>query len=153
MNELIEIIDVICEFGLYEDLTIDNKEETLEQSLVRLYSYTFELHPKSSESDESNYLDFDKNLFPNVVENVSLNLADFGYYHTVLNANEVSQNVENGIGDAVDDLSDIIYDLLEVKWRIEKNSLADGLWYFQFIFQAHTKEHLINLLNYLLFKK
>jgi hypothetical protein len=26
---------------------------------------------------------------------------------------------DNALGDAIDDLSDIIFDLLEIKWRIE----------------------------------
>lgn len=46
-------------------------------------------------------------------------------------------------------MTDIIYDLLEVKWRIEHNSLKDGLWYFKFIFQEHTKQHILDLLNFM----
>ena len=52
-------------------------------------------------------------------------------------------------GYAVDDLSDIILDLLEVKWRIENNNLADGIWYFKLIFQSHTQQHIINLLRFM----
>lgn len=40
---------------------------------------------------------------------------------------------DNAIGDAIDDLSDIIIDLLEIKGRIENNSLADGIWFFELL--------------------
>lgn len=53
------------------------------------------------------------------------------------------------MGDATDDLTDIILDLLQIKWRIENNSPNDGLWYFQLIFASHTQQHIIDLLNYL----
>lgn len=53
------------------------------------------------------------------------------------------------IGDAIDDLSDIILDLLQIKCRIENNSPVDGLWYFQLVFSGHTQQHIIDLLNYL----
>ncbi|KUJ53355.1 hypothetical protein [Chryseobacterium sp. JAH] len=52
------------------------------------------------------------------------------------------------IGDAIDDLSDIILDLLQIKWRIENNSPDDGLWYFQLVFSSHTQQHIIDLLSY-----
>lgn len=60
-----------------------------------------------------------------------------------------NKDAEIGMGDAVDDLSDIIYDLLEVKWRLEHTSETDAWWHFLFTFQAHTQQHLIDLLNYL----
>ncbi|WP_165850743.1 hypothetical protein [Chryseobacterium sp. 5_R23647] len=46
-------------------------------------------------------------------------------------------------------MSDIILDLSEIKWRIENNSLADGLWYFQLIFAGHTQQHILDLLNFM----
>jgi hypothetical protein len=70
-------------------------------------------------------------------------------YKTILDIEEIDNLKDVSIGDAVDDLSDIIIDLLEIKWRIENNSLADGLWFFEFIFNNHTKLHILELLNYL----
>ena len=81
-------------------------------------------------------------------QNVESNFKDFGFYKMVLEINDMA-NDEIGIGDAVDDLCDIIKNLLEVKWRIENNSLNDGLWFFNFIFNSHTEKHIIDLLNYI----
>jgi hypothetical protein len=74
---------------------------------------------------------------------------DFGFYKTVLDYNDIDNLKECGIGDAIDDLTDIINDLLEIKWRIENNSLADGFWYFELIFKEHTQQHILDLLNYM----
>ncbi|WP_159471927.1 hypothetical protein [Chryseobacterium sp. 18068] len=65
---------------------------------------------------------------------------------TTYNIDNIQYNV---VSDAVDDLSDIILDLSEIKWRIENNSLADGLWYFQLIFAGHTQQHILDLLNFM----
>ena len=42
----------------------------------------------------------------------------------MLDINDLDNFKDMAIGDAIDDLSDIIIDLLEIKWRIESNSLA-----------------------------
>jgi len=76
-------------------------------------------------------------------------LIDYGYYKKILDINDIYNLQDNAIGDAIDDLTDIISDLLEIKWRIENNSLENGLWFFQFIFPTHTQQHILDLLNYM----
>lgn len=148
MKELIEIIDEITKYGLRTDLDIDigNKEKDLEQNLVLLYSKYFDINYKF---DEKDHPDFDKKSFPKVMANVRENFPEFGFYHSILNSTEILKDAETATGDAVDDLSDIIYDIIEVKWRIENNSEADGLWYFELIFNGHIQQHLIDLLNFI----
>ena len=79
------------------------------------------------EFDETDFPDFDKTKFLNIGKNVASNFKDFGLYKTVIDFNDLDNLQDNGIGHAVEDLTDIIIDLLEIKWRIEKNSIADGL--------------------------
>ena len=146
MKDLIRIIDGIAKYGLSTNLKIENKEKDLERNLVELYSYYFNV---THESDDRKYPDFDKKLFPHVIDNVRYNFPDFGFYHTVLNSNEILSDIETGTGDAEDDLTDIIYDILQIKWRIENNSDMNGLWYFKLIFKGHTQQHLIDLLNFM----
>ena len=67
----------------------------------------------------------------------------------VLEIKQIRKEPEIGTGDAIDDLLDIIYDLLEIKWRKENNSENDAWWFFELIFYSHTQQHLIDLLNYL----
>ena len=58
-------------------------------------------------------------------------------------------NIEIGIGDELDDLTDIIKDLLEVKWRLENTSENDALWTFEFSMRTHSEQHLVDLLKQL----
>lgn len=145
-DKLIEIIDEIVKYGLNPNVEIADKEKDLEENLVKLYVKYFEIN---FEYDDKEYGDFDKKEFPNVIENVCKNFKDFGWYHIVLNSEEIFKEPENATGDAIDDLSDIIYDLLQIKWRYETNSKNNALWYFKLIFPFHTQQHLIDLLKYM----
>ncbi|MEM9258995.1 MAG: DUF5063 domain-containing protein, partial [Bacteroidota bacterium] len=119
MEQLIEIIDEITKYGLLAKIEIEDKEKDLEKHLVKLYAAYFEV---DYVFDEKEYEDFEiKELYPNLIVNVKTNFADFGWYHSILNIEEIFKEPEIGTGDATDDLSDIIYDLLEVKWRMENN--------------------------------
>ena len=146
MKELIPIINEIVKFGLQPNLTENDKEKLLERHLVKIYDLYFDIEYKY---DETDYLDFDKSQHPEIRQNVSSNFMDFGFYKTILDINDIDNLKDNAIGDAIDDLSDIIFDLLEIKWRIENNSLADGLWFFELIFYSHTQQHILDLLNYM----
>jgi len=147
VKELIEIINEIVKYGLNSNIKIADKEKDLEMNLVKLYSKYFEINYQSEKND---YKGFDKKqIYPNVIENVKSNFKDFVWYHSILNLDEILKEPETGTGDAIDDLSDIIYDLLEIKYRKENNSENDAWRFFELIFYGHTQQHLIDLLNYL----
>ncbi|TCC90218.1 DUF5063 domain-containing protein [Pedobacter frigiditerrae] len=146
MKELIPTINEIVKYGLLPNLTISDKEKLLERNLVKIYDLYFDI---KYEFDETDFPDFDQSLLPDIRQNISSNFKDFGFYKTILDINDVNNLTDIALGDAMDDLSDIILDLLEIKWRIENNSLADGLWYFQFIFHGHSQQHILDLLNFM----
>lgn len=146
MTELIPTINEIVKYGLQPNLNVTDKEKLLEKDLVKIYNLYFEIEYKF---DETQYPNFDKGKFVNIRQNIENNFKDFCFYKTILDINDIDNLKDNAIGDAIDDLSDITLDLLEIKWRIENNSWAEGLWYFQFIFHAHTQQHILDLLNYL----
>ena len=148
MKELIPTINEIVKFGLQPNLKMENNNRNtlLEKSLVKIYSLYFDI---TYEFDETDFPEFDNQKLPNIRENIENNFPDFGIYKTVIDFSDVDNKIEDGIGDAIDDLTDITLDLLEIKWRVETNSLADGLWYFQLIFYSHTQQHILNLLNYM----
>ena len=150
MNELIPTINEIVKYGLLPDLTISDKEKLLERNLVKIYDLYFDIE---YEFDETDFPNFDQSQLPDIRQNVSSNFKDFGFYKTILDLNDVNDLTDIALGDAIDDLSDIIMDLLEIKWRIENNSLADGLYYFQLIFHGHSQQHIIDLLNFMKQKK
>jgi hypothetical protein len=146
MTELIPTINEIVKYGLQTNLRVTDKEKLLERHLVKIYNLYFDIEYKF---DETDFPDFDKSQLPDIRQNVTSNFNDFGFYKTILDINDFDNLKDNAIGDAIDDLSDIIADLLEIKWRIENNSLADGLWYFQLIFYGHTQQHILDLLNFM----
>lgn len=146
MTELIPTINEIVKYGLKPSLSVTDKEKLLERNLVKIYDLYFDIQ---YEFDETDFPDFDKSHLPDIRQNVSRNFQDFGFYKTIININDVNNMSDIALGDAIDDLNDIILDLLEIKWRIENNSLADGLWYFQLIFHGHTQQHILDLLNFM----
>ena len=146
MTELIPTINEIIKYGLQPNLMETDKEKLLEKNLVKIYNLYFDIE---FEFDETDYPDFDKSEYSIVRQNIVSNFKDFGLYKTVIDINDLDNLHDNCIGDAVDDLTDIILDLLEIKWRIETNSLADGLWYFELAFYTHTQQHILDLLNFM----
>ncbi|WP_255362825.1 DUF5063 domain-containing protein [Tenacibaculum sp. MAR_2009_124] len=92
--------------------------------------------------DEESDLDYNK-----IKENVKSNFPDFDWYSMVLDSNKMEPNIETGCGDELDDLSDIIKDLLTVKWRMENTSKNDALWHFELLMRTHSEQHLVDLLK------
>lgn len=146
MQSLIPTINQIIQFGLASDLEEANKEKLLEQNLVRLYSLSFDI---TYEYDEAEYPDFDRSGLQDIRSHVQRNFPDFGLYYEMSAISNWDSAKVRPVGDAIDDLNDIIRDLMEIKWRYENNSPANGLWYFQLIFPIHTQQHLLGLLNYM----
>jgi hypothetical protein len=146
MTELIPTINEIIKYGLQPNLTLIDKEKLLEKSLVKIYNLYFDIE---FEFDKTDFPDFNKSEYSDISKNVESNFKGFGLYKTVIDINNLENLQDNGVGCAVGDLTDIILDLLEVKWRIEMNSLADGLWYFQLVFYSHTQQHILDLLNFM----
>ena len=146
MTDLIPTINQIVKYGLEPNLTTTDKEKELEKNLVKIYSLYFDIEFKF---DETDYPDLDKTEYTDIRQNVTSNFKDFGFYKTVSDIEDIDNLNDNTIGDALDDLTDIIRDLLEIKWRIENNSLADGLWFFELTFYSHTQQHILDLLKYM----
>jgi len=144
--ELITSIDEIIKFGLQANLNIPDRNFVLEKNLVNIYRLYFEV---DTEFDEREYNAYDKSMWPDVKRNVESNFRDFEYYKVVLDLYDLNIRDDTAFGDAIDDLTDIIFDLLEVKWRIENNSVNDGFYHFKLIFSFHTQQHIIDLLNYM----
>ncbi|MGV6831675.1 MAG: DUF5063 domain-containing protein [bacterium] len=101
------------------------------------------------EFDEKEYYEEPNFDYNEIKENVKSNFPDFGWYSMVLDLNKMEPNVEIGIGDALDDLTDIIKDLLVVKWKMDNTSEMDALWEFEFSMRTHSEHHLIDLVKFI----
>ena len=146
MTELIPTIDDIVKYGLNPNLTETDNDKLLERNLIKIYDLYFKIEYKF---DERDFPDCEKTTYSKIRQNVTSNFKDFGLYKTMLDISDIDNSSENEIGDALDDLTDIIIDLLEIKGRTENNSLADGLWFFELTFYSHTQQPILNLLNFM----
>ena len=66
--------------------------------------------------------------------------------------NNLSDSIENSdiiVGDAIDDICDIVGDLQEVLWCFENTSENDALWHYEINFRSHWGRHLRDLQLYL----
>lgn len=144
MNSLQKLIDQITLFGLNPNLDLLDKTGFLKKLLVSIYSefLCVEVELVETEYDEEPNFSYNE-----LKENVKSNFPDFGWYSIVLDSNEMEPSVEIGIGDELDDLTDIIKDLLAVKWRMENTSMKDALWHFDFLMRTHSEQHLVDLLK------
>ncbi|TXE13815.1 DUF5063 domain-containing protein [Seonamhaeicola algicola] len=146
MSNLRELIDKITEFGINPKVELTDKTDVLKKLLVGIYSEYLNVE---FELDETDYDDSPEFNYNEIKENVKSNFTDLDWYSTVLDLNKMEPYVEIGIGDSIDDLSDIIKDLLVVKWKMENTSEMDALWEFNFSMKTHSEQHLIDLLKYL----
>jgi hypothetical protein len=144
MSSLQKLIDQITLFGLNPNVDQTDKEGVLKKLLVSIYLefLRLEIEFDATEYDEEPNFNYNE-----IKENVKSNFPDFGWYSIVLDSNEMEPNVEIGIGDELDDLTDIIMDLLAVKWQMENTSIRDALWHFDFSMRTHSEQHLVDLLK------
>ncbi|KQS92773.1 hypothetical protein [Chryseobacterium sp. Leaf394] len=150
MTDLIPTINKTIKYGLQPNFSLADREKLLQKHLVKIYSLYFDIN---CTFDETEYSEINEVDYSDIRKNVTSNFPELGFYKTIPNINDLYNFTDYATGDALDDLSDIILHLLEVKWRIENNSLANGLWYFELIFRGHTQQHILDLLNYLKQKK
>jgi hypothetical protein len=146
LSKLRKLIDEITEFGINPKVELTDKTDVLKKLLVGIYSEFLNVEFKFDETDFEQEPDFNYN---EIKENVKSNFPDFDWYSMVLDLNKMEPNIEIGIGDALDDLTDIIKDMLVVKWKMDNTSEMDSLWEFEFSMRTHSEQHLIDLLKYL----
>ena len=144
-DTLLTITDHFTKWGLPASLSQNVGLDELRKNLADLYVFCLDIDYLV---DEGNYEDSPDCDYSAIRENVMINLPDFGYYH-VLSTLNPKEEPELFMGDAVDDLADIISDLLEAKWRLENNSEADALWFLEISFISHLEQHILDLLNYI----
>jgi hypothetical protein len=146
LSEIRKLIDKITEFGINPKVELNDKTHVLKKLLVEIYSEFLNVESEFDETDYDEEPDFD---YKEIREKVESNFPEFGWYGTILDINKIAQESELAIGDAIDDLTDIIKDLLVVKWRFENTSEIDAIWDFEFSMRTHSEQHLVDLLKYI----
>ena len=143
-KKLLSLIDAVAKWGLYTN-PAETALEELRRSLAELYAFCVNIH---YDFDEEYYPDSPDTDYNAIRQTITVNFPDFGYYY-VLSTFNPNENPELYMGDAIDDLADIISDLLETKWRYEHNGETDALWFLELSFVSHFEQHIIDLLHYI----
>ncbi|WP_299260677.1 DUF5063 domain-containing protein [uncultured Aquimarina sp.] len=145
MENLQKIINQIIQWGITPKLSIKKKELVLKKSLISLYQ-EYLLIEGNIQEDEKEYPEAPEFNFEKISNTIRSNFPKLGFYQMVLDPFDMIKP-DNGLGDANDDLSDIIKDLMEVQWRFQNTSNVDAIWYFEFIMRNHSERHLVNILK------
>ena len=146
MHELKTTLDELTAFGVKPHVGGSHNPKRLRFLLARLYSYYLEDSYKFDKKSYNNSPEFD---YDDIRKNVESNFTQLGLYHSLYESHKTRQEADVVLGDAVDDLTDIIKDMLNVKWRFENTSDDDALWHFELYMRSHSEQHLVNILKYL----
>ncbi|NRR91791.1 DUF5063 domain-containing protein [Winogradskyella undariae] len=150
MKNLEKLINRITEFGLNDKVQSANKELEIQQLLIGIYSEYLNLDVEFDDEDFEGDPTFD---YDSIKKNIEANFPDIGWYHSVFESHLIIPDAYLVTGDAIDDLSDIIKDMLEIKWQFENASEKYAKWCFKDLMQNHSEQHLVDFLKYLKDKK
>jgi hypothetical protein len=124
MSDLKSILDELTKFGVTPNVEGGNNLNTLKLLLANIYSHYLEVSFEYDENDYDESPDFDYKVVRKIAES---NFPELGFYHSLFESHQVSREADVTLGDGIDDLTDIIKDMLAVKWRFENTSNNDAL--------------------------
>ncbi len=144
MISLKSLIGKIIVFGTHHIQSEDNVRD-LKKLLVELYSLFLQIEVGF---DETNYEDRISYEYCDIRKQVEVNFPNLGMYWSVHDSQKIMSDADVVVGDAIDDITDIINDLLKVKWCFENTSEIDAVWHFDFLMRSHSEQHLLDLLKH-----
>ena len=146
LSKIEKLINRITEFGINSKVKSDNKELEIQKLLVKIYSEYLNLEADFDDGDFEEEPTFD---YDSIKKNIEANFPNFGWYHSVWESHKIIPEANLATGDAIDDLTDIIKDFLEVKWCFENTTEKNAKWHFHDLMRIHSEQHLVNFLKYI----
>ena len=136
----------------YLDLIKDGREsieENLNALEIVLDKLALARHFVEYTFDGNDYSDSPRFDYSHLRELAAKQFPSLGYYNIPDTICEKVGETEIIIGDAIDDIADILGDLQELIWRWENNSPDDALFHFEITYDSHWGMHLRDLQHYL----
>jgi Domain of unknown function (DUF5063) len=99
--------------------------------------------------DETDYPEVPTKDYQATYQVVGRHFPVLGYYNVAGSITQEIGKSEVLVGDAIDDIVDILLELKGVLWRFDNTSVDDALWDLNQSFQSHWGLHLRNLQLYL----
>ncbi len=140
-----ETVKEFLDFVLNEDSVVDD----LGELMAVLDKLAYSVNYVNYEFDETEYPEAPERNYQLIREKVQKRFPDLGFYNIPQDVSEKLEKSEIIVGDAIDDISDIVGDLSEVLWCFENTSKNDALWHYQNSFRSHWGKHLRELQLYL----
>jgi hypothetical protein len=113
------------------------------------YALAIAVRDISFEFDEADYLDDPKEDYQAIYKVVGARFPALGYYNVPSSITKELGESKGLLGDGIDDIVDILFDLKGVLWRLDNTSVDDALWDLNQSFQYHWGRHLRDLQLYL----
>jgi len=127
----------------------DKNDDVIETLIHSLDKLTFQVHEAEFAFDENEYDDAPEINYGELRTVVEKKFPKLGYYHTSDFEEPTEKNGEVSLGDAIDDIVDIVADLKDVKWYFENTSKNNAIWHFVTGFRSHWGGHVRELQTYL----
>lgn len=99
--------------------------------------------------DPEEYDDPPQNDYREIRKTVESKFPELGFYDPAEYTEELGSVGKICVGDAIDGLTDVVGDLLEIEWYFENTSEADALWHLETSYRDHCGNHLRELQLYL----
>jgi hypothetical protein len=132
----------------FVDYVTDSGEKNDETLLQICDDVVYAFNGVNDTFDCNGYLAYQGPDYATLRAKISLLFPLYGHY--CLSAMHMDQFEPNAlVGDAFDDLTDLVLDFSEILWRFEQTSPANALWHFQNGYWSHWGFHLRNLQLYL----
>ena len=129
--------------------TPDKNDHVIETLIHSLDKLTCQVHEAEFEFDENEYDDAPEINYGELRTVVEKKFPKLGYYHTSDFEEPTEKSGEVSLGDAIDDIVDIVADLKDVKWYFENTSRNNAIWHFVIGFRSHWGGHVRELQTYL----
>jgi|TARA_R100000963_G_C4622781_1_gene89811 hypothetical protein len=144
-------MNIQTEINNFLDLVLerDSKLEKLSDLISALDKLAISTHQIEFEFDDKDYLDNSTFEYSEIRKKVENRFPDLGLYNIVRDVCDKVGDTQICTGDAIDDITDITLDLLNIRWRFENTSTNDALWNYELLFRTHWGRHLRNLQLYL----
>ena len=136
----------IATIGHFVQSITDGEPPTMEALACSLDALALAYHylPKGEPAGEA---DPPKVDYPALCRSLKARFPDLGCYSSADHCEDLES--EPLVGDAIDDLADIVRDLNQILWRFDRFGADDAHWYLRFMFRAHWGRHLRHLSLYL----
>jgi hypothetical protein len=137
-----EYVDVVESLTLTPEDRLARLPGALDSLAVTVRDITYEF-------DEADYPEEPREDYQATYQVVGRHFPRLGYYNVPGSITREIEESKTGVGDAIDDIVDILLDLKGVLWRFNNTSPDDALWDLNQSFQYHWGLHLRELQLYL----